>query len=68
MTLEWQVVRTDNFGRESVADKLVTASLSEDEAEELAEKLNAEQPPWTEDYYIATNESYRLSRGMEDLV
>lgn len=64
-----KVIQTDNFARENVADQLVMGGLDEDEAKQLADLCNSfRRGENDERWFTVEPNSYRLSRGMEDLV
>ena len=63
-----KVVAVDNYAREDVADLLIAESVSNDEAHRLAKEYNDKQGPHPYRWAIITEDDYRLSRGMEDLV
>lgn len=62
-----KVIGIDNFARESVADILVRDEMNPQAAKALADELNANARHPSR-WYIAVEDDYRLSRGMEDLV
>jgi len=68
--LNWKVVGVDNHDRDHVADHLISKGHTREEAIAKAIQLNKDNYvgdfPGT--YYKAFSESYRLSKGMEDLV
>lgn len=64
----WNVVRTDNFNRETVADKILLQSLTKGQAERIVEILRENATESGSDWYVVKHNSERLSRGMEDLV
>lgn len=65
-----KIICTDNFARESIADRLVVEGIEhEGEAIAMSNGLNqafgGENSP---NYYTAVPDNYRLWRGMEELV
>lgn len=62
-----KVICTDNYARESVADRLVAEGLTEEQAAAKVGDLNVTNRN-SNDWYRAVSDDYRLSRGMEDLV
>lgn len=62
-----KVIRIDNYARDSIADKLIRDEMNPQAAEAYANDLNEAN---TDDayFYMAVEDGYRLSRGMEDLI
>ena len=62
-----KVIRTDNYGRDEIADDYIMGFLTDAEADELVEVLNRvnHDDHW---WYKSVANDYRLSRGMADLV
>ena len=66
-----KIVGVDNFASEAVADVLVAENIThKDYAEIMTKALNDEycNHDWAPRHYVIKEDSYRLSRGMEDLV
>lgn len=63
-----KIVKVDNFGRESVADKLIAENVNEYWGEQIVELLNSKQHEDSLDYFKLVNDDCRLWRGMEELV
>jgi hypothetical protein len=63
-----KVIGVDNFARESVPDILVQDEMNPEAAASLASRMNEEGGDKANRWYIAVEDNYRLSRGMEDLV
>ena len=63
-----KVIGTSNFADESVADVLVEEDLSDREAEDMADAMNAKEGNDSHYYYQAVEDNARLWRGMEELV
>ena len=61
-----RVVRTDNFGGDYPIERFVTDSLSIEEANKEAKRLNAIGDINSLDYYIVTDDTYILSKGFEE--
>lgn len=67
---KYKVIGIDNYGRETIADVLIAENMDKENAEKLRELLNGEHngsdiaPYWCQ----VVVQSYRLSRGMEDLI
>lgn len=68
MSETWKVVAVDNFGRESVADTLVSEGHSEEDARRIADEMNAGATDTSDYWHQARPSSYKLWRGMEELV
>lgn len=67
---EWKVITTDNFARETVADRLIIQNVHSEEfakfiAEQYQAKFGGEQA-W--DFYTQRPMSARLWRGMEEFI
>ena len=63
-----KLILVDNYGRETVADVLVEAGISEAEAQAKADKYNADH---SMDYWWfakAVPDDYRLWKGISELV
>lgn len=63
-----KVAGLDNLARESVADVLVRDEMNPQAAQAMADEMNAEAGLNPPRWYVAVEDDYRLSRGMEDLV
>lgn len=63
-----KVVGIDNYAREHIADILVQADMTFDEADARARQLNEESGEHASRWYVVRPDDYVLSRGMEDLV
>lgn len=61
-----KVVCTDNYARESVAERLVAENLDEESAKLLAERLNGRRSDG--EWYAVKSDDYTPWRGMEELV
>ena len=62
-----KIICTDNYGRESVADRLVASNItSEMEANYMLAALKS--TAGHDKYYQLVDDDYRLWRGMEELV
>lgn len=62
------IVATDNYNRDYVADVMWKADVPVSLAEKLVEILNAHYGPNSETYFTIFEKDQRLSRGMADLV
>jgi len=68
MTDKWKIVRTDNFNREHVPDRLVADGItSESEGRTMVKALQATCTEYDQDWYVLVPEDYVLKRGMEDM-
>ena len=63
-----KLIAVDNFGRESVADRLIAENLSDYWAPFLAESANRNTAERSDIYFRAVPDDHVLWRGMEDLV
>lgn len=64
-----KIICTDNYARESVADRLVAENVQyEREAQMIVDALNLHPSRSHSDYYVIKNDDYKLWRGMEELV
>lgn len=62
-----KIICTDNYARESVADRLVAENVkNDDEAQFIIEALNSRAGH--AEYYVIRDDDYKLWRGMEELV
>lgn len=62
-----KIICTDNYARESVADRLVAENVkSDDDAQIIIAALNAKASHC--EYYTIRDDDYKLWRGMEELV
>lgn len=68
----WKIVGVDNHNNEAVADHLHSSGYYGDRGKSAAERicqiLNEGLGDGPGRHYCVKEESYRLSRGMEDLV
>lgn len=55
-----KVIRISNFGKENVDDKLIVDNLGEQEAQDLAKKLNSSESEDSFYAYRAVSDSYSL--------
>lgn len=63
-----KIICTDNYGRESVAERLVAENIkNSDEASSMCAALNKIEGG-SSDHYLVKEDDYRLWRGMEELV
>lgn len=62
------IVCTDNYARESVADQMWKEQVPRDLAEQICEVLNKYYGEHSQSYFTIYELGTRLSRGMEDLV
>lgn len=62
------IVCTDNYARESVADKMWKEDVPRSLAISICDILNAYYGEHSESYFRIYEKGERLSRGMEDLV
>lgn len=63
-----KIIATDNFDRETVADRLVSSGLDKATGTIMLRGLRASVKsvdPW---WYELVEDDHRLSKGMEDLV
>ncbi len=63
-----KVVLVDNLDREDVADVLLKEDISQEEAEELADEYNNAHTEMSPYFARAVEDSYRLWRGIEELI
>jgi len=63
-----KVIQTDNYNRDTVAEKLIAENLPKDEAEAMAKSLNTAEGQHSDRYFIVVDEEYTLWRGMEELI
>ncbi|ALS22183.1 hypothetical protein [Paenibacillus naphthalenovorans] len=63
-----KIIAVDNFGRESVADKLIAENVSEYWGKYIVELMNDKQHDDSLHYFKLVSDDYRLWRGMEELV
>jgi hypothetical protein len=61
-----KIIIRDNYGRESVADKLVAENVNKNYADFIADKLNGYFGD--DDYFSVEQDDYVLWRGMEELI
>lgn len=62
-----KIVCTDNYARETVADRLIADNIkSEPEAKTMVDALNAAR--YDSDWYVIKADADPLWRGMEELV
>lgn len=55
-----KLIAIDNFGRETVSDRLVLSNITMEEAEETAKKFNEASGENAFDYYKAVEDDYIL--------
>lgn len=55
-----KIVIIDNFGRDSVSDRLHSEGHTEEEAESLVRDLNADARDDGPDYYVVKPDDYQL--------
>ncbi len=55
-----RVIMTDNFDRENVSDSIVAENLNEFYAELIAKLLNGKGDDYTQEYYKAVADDYKL--------
>lgn len=66
-----KIVAVDNFANEAVADLLVAENITNKSyAEVMVKALNDRycKDDYSPRHYVVMEDTYRLSRGMEDLV
>ena len=63
-----KVIRTDNYNRERVAESLVADNLNDSDAIEMCRSLNEDPNRYDCAWHVVKPDSYRLWRGMEDLI
>lgn len=66
-----KIIGTDNFNREDVADSLIAENIPNSElASVMCKALNDKycKKDYAPRHYVVKEDSYRLSRGIEDLV
>lgn len=68
MPENWKVVAVDNFNRETVADCLISDGHTEEEARRIADEMNEGVTDLSPCWHQAKPASYKLWRGMEELV
>ena len=67
----WNIIGTDNFARDEVADFLVADNIANQTyAIDMASALNKKYcvGDYAPTFYKAVPQDYRLSRGMEDFM
>ena len=65
----YKIIATDNFDRETIADRLICDNISsEDLGSLMVDALNGMGDDTDLWFYKLVPHDYRLSRGMEDLV
>ncbi len=57
---KYKIIATDNFDRESVADKLIDENLSKEDADFICEELNINTPENTEVFYKVVEQEKEL--------
>lgn len=65
---DWRVVSTDNFARETVADKVVLPHLTHSQAERITEILRENCTNSGSLWYVVKHKEDKLCGGMADLV
>lgn len=63
-----KIIGKDNYNRENVADVLIAENVDPQKLDVLVDTLNFKFSEYTDYYYMAVKDDYRLWRGMEDLV
>lgn len=63
-----KIISVDNFGRESVADKLIAENVSEYWGKYIVIMLNEKQHDDSPNYFKLVDDDYILWRGMDELV
>jgi hypothetical protein len=63
-----KIIVVDNYGRESVADRLVAENVSEYWGKRIVNMLNDKEHDDSQDYFKLVDDDYTLWRGMEELV
>lgn len=55
-----KIVRVDNFDDEGPggSEWVAREGLSQEEAEAVAEKMNAEEPAWSRDFFVVKPDNY----------
>lgn len=64
----WKVIKTDNYARETVAERLVAETSCEASAKRLCEFLRNSPERDDTAWYIVKPGDYVLWRGMEEFV
>jgi hypothetical protein len=64
----WRVIGKDSQDRESVADIVRIDNVTEAQARDFADRLNADAGDYASRWYIAQPASDKLWGGMEELV
>lgn len=62
------IICVDNYGRETIADRLVLDNLSEEEAKQMVTSLNNDHGRDDSNFYRMELDDYVLWRGMEELI
>lgn len=65
---DWRVIGKDNQDRESVADIIKIDFVTEAQAKDFADRLNADAGDYASRWYIAQPISKKLWRGMEEFI
>lgn len=61
-----KIVQIDNYNRDSVADVLIAENVNSHFAEKIVKLLNENSS--FDSHFVVKPDTYRLSKGMEDLV
>ncbi len=65
---EWDVVQTDNFARETVAERYAHRDLVKQEAERIYNEMNDTSDENAAAYFVVRHQSKKLWGGMAELV
>jgi len=66
--VKMKIIAVDNFGRESIADKLIAENVSEYWGKFIVDLMNDKQHDDSLNFFRLVNDDYKLWRGMEELV
>lgn len=66
--MKMKIIAVDNFGRESIADKLIAENVSEYWGKFIVDLMNDKQHDDSLNFFRLVNDDYKLWRGMEELV
>lgn len=63
-----KIIQVDNFARETVAEILVAANISQERADMMLKRLRARCHPWGPVWYESVPDDHVLWGGMAELV